>query len=185
VYVGHAALAIFAKAKRPRVPIALLVPLAFAPDWIEWLGGLLGRHERTLSHSLVSLGIGASLAALLYWLATRAAADAIVVWLTYASHWPADFVTGLKPTWPGGPTVGLALYNHPVWDAVLECALVVLAWVAYRRSLRPEVQRRAIAVLVPLGLVAMQIAFEAIQRPTVEISAVQIPATLDPHPSTL
>jgi hypothetical protein len=81
----------------------------------------------------VSVGVGASLAALLYWLSTRATADAIAVWLTYASHWPADFITGLKPTWPGGPTVGLSLYNHPVWDAVLECAIVVLAWVAYRR----------------------------------------------------
>jgi hypothetical protein len=40
-------------------------------------------------------------------------------------------------------------------------------------------------VLVPLGLVAMQIAFEAIQRPTVEISAARIPPTLDPYPSTL
>src|SRR4051812_11176780 len=33
VYAGHAALAMFAKGVRPRISLALLVPVAFAPDW--------------------------------------------------------------------------------------------------------------------------------------------------------
>ncbi len=28
----------------------------------------------------------------------------------------SDFITGYKPTWPGGPTVGLGVYAHPWWD---------------------------------------------------------------------
>jgi len=168
VYAGHAALALLAKAKRPRVPIALLVPIAFAPDWIEWIADALGHHDRAISHSLVSVGIGASLTALIYWLTTRQRADAAIVWLTYVSHWPADFITGLKPTWPGGPMVGLLLYTHPVWDALLECALVVACWLAYRRTLAARTRRRAILLLIPLGLIGMQIAFEAVQYGRVE-----------------
>ena len=168
MYAGHAAIATFVKGRRPRISIALLVPVAFAPDWIEWIADALGHHDRAISHSLVSVGIGASLTALIYWLTTRQRADASIVWLTYVSHWPADFITGLKPTWPGGPMVGLLLYTHPVWDALLECALVVACWLAYRRTLAARTRRRAILLLIPLGLIGMQIAFEAVQYGRVE-----------------
>jgi hypothetical protein len=113
LYVGHVALAMVAKSARPRIPMALLVPVAFAPDWIEWFFDPTGHRNREISHSLVSVGIAATLVALAYFVTTRARADAIAVWLMYALHWPADFITGLKPTWPGGPMVGLYLYKQP------------------------------------------------------------------------
>lgn len=165
MYAGHAALATLAKGRRPRIPIALLVPVAFAPDWIEWIGDALGHYDKALSHSLVSVGIGASLVAILYWIVTREPGDASVVWLTYVSHWAVDFITGLKPTWPGGPTVGLMLYDHPLADFPLETVLIVLCWIVYRRSLPAESRRRAIVWLVPLGLIGMQIVFEALSDP--------------------
>jgi len=164
VFVGHAALALFAKANRPRVALALLVPVAFAPDVIELVADALGHHNREISHSLVSVGIGATVVALVYWLVNRVAAEAAVVWLTYVSHWPADYITGLKPTWPGGPMAGLLLYTHPTADACLESALVVLAWLAYRQSLPAATRRRPILLLVPLGLIAMQVAFNRMQE---------------------
>jgi membrane-bound metal-dependent hydrolase YbcI (DUF457 family) len=159
VFAGHAALALLVKAKRPRVPLALLVPVAFAPDCIELAADLLGHQNREISHSLMSVGIGATIVALAYWLATRAAGDAVAVWLTYVSHWPADYLTGLKPTWPGGPMVGRLLYTRPVLDAWLECALVVVCWLAYRQSL-VVARRRARLMLVPAGLIALQLAFD-------------------------
>lgn len=165
MYAGHAALATLAKGRKPRIPIALLVPVAFAPDWIEWVGDALGHHDKMLSHSIVSVGIGATLAAVIYWLASRRVAEASVVWLTYASHWPADFITGIKPTWPGGPQVGLMLYSHVLADVVVECALIALCFFFYRRSLAPEARRRAIVWLVPFGLIAMQIAYGAVSDP--------------------
>jgi len=164
VFAGHAALALFAKANRPRVALALLVPVAFAPDVIELVADALGHHNREISHSLVSVGIGATVVALVYWLVNRAAADAAVVWLTYVSHWPADYITGLKPTWPGGPMAGLLLYTRPTADACLESALVVLSWLAYRQSLPAATRRRSILLLVPLGLIAMQVAFNRMQE---------------------
>lgn len=166
MYAGHVALATLAKARRPRIPIALLVPVAFAPDWIEWVLKGFGNENRMWSHSLVSVAIGSCVVAFVYWAATRQAGDSVVVALTYLSHWGADFITGIKPTWPGGPWVGLMLYDHAIGDVIVECGLIVLCWLAYRRSLPAVSRGRAIALLVPLGLIAMQIGFAAIQNPT-------------------
>ena len=146
--------------------MALLVPVAFAPDWVEWIFAQLGHQNREISHSLISVGVGATIVALTYIAVTRATMDGVVLWLTYASHWPADFITGRKPTWPGGPIVGLQLYDHPLRDVVLESALVVVCWLIYCRSLQAVSRKRAINVLIPLGLVGMQILFEAINHPT-------------------
>lgn len=165
MYVGHAALATLAKGRRPRIPLALLVPVAFAPDWVEWIGDAFGYSNRALSHSIVSVAIGATVVALIYWLTSRSSADAFVVWLTYASHWPVDFITGIKPTWPGGPDVGLMLYDHAIADVVVESVLVVLCCLYYRRSLPPVARRRSIFWLIPLGLIGMQLAYGAISDP--------------------
>jgi len=165
VYAGHAAIATFVKGRRPRISIALLVPVAFAPDWIEWIADILGHQDRMLSHSLVSVGIGATIVATLYAIVTRELADAGWVWMTYASHWAADYITGTKPTWPGGPQVGLMLYSRPVWDVVLESVIILLCWLVYQRSLPLEARRRAIGWLAPVGLIAMQIVCISLQDP--------------------
>ena len=166
MYAGHAAIAALLKGKRPRVPIALLVPIAFAPDWIDSFSHVVHRANSNLSHSLLSVAIGATLCGLLYWLWSRNAGGALVVWLAYASHSPADLITGIKPTWPGGPMVGFGLYSHPGWDLLVESVLVVLCWLVYRGSLPTESRRRSIGWLMPLGLIGMQVVFEALQRPT-------------------
>ncbi len=165
MYAGHAALALVAKAKRRAIPIAILVPVAFAPDWIKVLLSYLGHENRMVSHSLVSVGAGATIVAVLYFLYCRSAADAAVLWLTYASHWPADYITGIKPTWPGGPQVGLLLYTHPLADVIVESVLVVICYLVYRRSLPEASRKRAIGWLIPLGLIGMQIVFAAVQAP--------------------
>jgi len=105
----------------------------------------------------------------------RQRGDALAVWLLYLSHWAADFITGSKPTWPGGPTVGLGLYGHPVWDCVVECAVIVVAWFAYRRSFGPAIRRRIGVALVPLGLIALQVGFELIQTPEIRAAVRELP----------
>jgi len=163
VYVGHAAIAALLKGKRPSVPIALLVPVAFAPDWIDSFSHVFHNANNELSHSLPSVAIGASLCGLLYWLWSKNAGDALVVWIAYASHWPADYITGIKPTWPTGPMVGLGLYSRPVWDFLIESAFVVVCWLVYRKSLPAESRRRSIGLLIPIGLIGMQVVFETLQ----------------------
>jgi membrane-bound metal-dependent hydrolase YbcI (DUF457 family) len=167
VYAGHAAIALLSKGLRPRVSLAVLVPVAFGPDWIEWMLTLAGRPNRMVSHSLVSVVACATLVAIVYWLFKRNAGDAAVVWLTYFSHWPADFITAFKPTWPGGPEVGLGLYAHPVADVFVESLVVIACWLVYRRSLPSAGQRSRLGLLVPFGLIVMQVGFHVIQEPEV------------------
>ena len=168
MYAGHAAIAMAVKGLCPRIPIAVLVPVAFAPDWVQWVVGLSGRQNRMYSHSLVSVGVLASVAALAYWPWSRQPRDAVFVWLTYVSHWPADFITGIKPTWPGGPEVGLGLYAHPLADIALESGVVALCWLVYRASLPRKSRRDRIGWLMPIGLMAMQVGFAVIQEPEVK-----------------
>lgn len=166
MYAGHAALALYAKARRQRLPLLLLVVVAYAPDWIEWLfqAARPGHGSAAfVSHSIVSVLVGSTIVAALALIAHRPRADAVALWLLYVSHWLADFVTGLKPTWPGGPTVGLHLYDHPWWDFAIEAVVVAAAWIAYRRSLPPSPRRR-LAVLIPAGLLAFQVGFLVVMR---------------------
>ncbi len=163
MYAGHAALALAAKGKRPRLPIWLLVPVAFAPDWIQWTIQALGHRNAEYSHSIVSVLTFASIVALGYWLATRRTGDSVVLWLLYLSHWAADLITGLKPTLPGGPYVGLGIYSRPGVDFAVESIVIVACWWVYRRSFPPERRRSLLMPLVPLGLVALQLGFGLLQ----------------------
>jgi membrane-bound metal-dependent hydrolase YbcI (DUF457 family) len=130
--IGHAAVALIAKRARPTVSLVALGLAAYGPDILDGLGALVRVKNRELSHSLVSLFVFATLSAGLYFVRHRNLGDAFAVWLVYVLHWPADFITGNKPTWPGGPTVGLNLYDRPTWDWTLETALfavaVLIAW---------------------------------------------------------
>lgn len=166
MYVGHAALALLVKARRPQIAVALLVPVAFGPDWVQWGFQLFDLNNRGLSHSLPAVFAYALAAAVAYRVVGRASpANAAIVALLWISHWPADFITGTKPTWPGGPDVGLLLYDHQYADIAVECAMTVLCWLAYRAALPPE-RRNAGAVWVALcGLVAIQLVFSYIQGP--------------------
>lgn len=165
MYAGHAALALLVKGRRPRIPLLLLVPVAFAPDWIDLLSHVVHRPSPMVSHSILSVAIGATALAVAYGLARRAVTDAAVVWLTYASHWPADYLTGYKPTWPGGPWLGQMLYARPTADLVVESVLVLICWLVYRRSLSPTARRHPASYLIPIGLIAMQLAFTELENP--------------------
>jgi hypothetical protein len=144
--LGHIAFALLARTARPRLPLALLVPIAYGPDVVEIAFDVLGNHNRILSHSLVSVGLLATVTALAVGWWRRSGADALAVWLVYASHWPADFITGLKPTWPGGPEVGLRLYGRPALDWTIELALLAACWLVYRKLSSPS-DRMALATV--------------------------------------
>ncbi len=161
MYIGHAGLALFAKSRRQRLSLALLVAVAFAPDWIEWsLGAKRGQATRAtmLSHSIPSVLAGAALVGIVAFAARRRWSEALTRFLLYASHWAADFLTGRKPTWPHGPVMGLALYDHPLADFALESALAVACSLAYLRGI-PQEGRRIPGWTVPVVLVGLQAAF--------------------------
>jgi hypothetical protein len=158
MFVGHAALALLAKAARPRPPMVLFLAAAFGPDLLEWGLAAAGHHDRVLSHSLVAVGAAALIAAVAYVMVAKGTVvDGVVVAALWISHWPADFLTGIKPTWPGGPDVGLNLYTLPSVDLAMESALVVFAWLVYRRTVKGR--RRGWWAWIPVGLIAAQCAY--------------------------
>jgi hypothetical protein len=162
VYIGHAGLALFAKSRSRRLSLALLVAVAFAPDWIEWALGVkagnTGSRATMLSHSVVSVAIGATLAALAALAARRTWREAFTLFALYTSHWLADFLTGRKPTWPHGPVLGLMLYDRPMIDFGMEAVLAVACSLAYLRTLPPG-EGRVPRWTLPVLLVALQAAF--------------------------
>lgn len=133
MFTGHAAIALFAKRAHPTLPLWLLLAAAYASDGIELFLNLLRvpdyRVVALISHSIVGDLVFATGLGLLWLLFRRDASGALLLGATLLSHWPADFLTGQrKPTWPGGPEVGLFLYEHNVLDFVIEGALLLVAW---------------------------------------------------------
>jgi hypothetical protein len=81
----------------------------------------------------------------------------LLVAAVVVSHALGDYLTGIKPTWPGGPMIGLQLYKRPVIDFVIESLVIFAGWFLYRRSL-PENRRSTEPMFTLLGsLVVIQI----------------------------
>lgn len=73
------------------------------------------------------------------------------------SHWVLDFVTHRPdmPLWPGGPRVGLGLWNSVPATIAVEAVMFAAALWIYVRTTRPRdgVGRRAFVAFVVLVLV--------------------------------
>jgi hypothetical protein len=112
------------------------------------------------SHSVPAVVLFALVGFTLYGLKSRDWTAALVIAGVIVSHMVLDWITGYKPTWPGGPTIGLGLYTHPVADFIVEGALIVVGAVLYGRTLPPR-QRPWIDVSIMLGaLLALQLGID-------------------------
>jgi hypothetical protein len=140
VYAGHIGFALGAYSLRKTLPLWLLLIAAQIPDWLD--AGLCvadasrGEYGQ-YTHGLIPVGIAAIAFALLAYGMTRDITGALIVAVVVASHWGLDYFTGIKPTWPGGPIVGMNLYARPLVDVTLESATILVGWLLYRRTL-PE-----------------------------------------------
>jgi hypothetical protein len=174
MFSGHFGLSYAAKRAAPRVSLATLV---LAAQWLDTLWPvflLLGvEHVRIdpgntrltpfdfydypWSHSaaaaaLWGLGFGA-----VHFALKRSARTAALLGALVFSHWVLDLLTHRPDLqlWPGGPRVGLGLWNAPVAETVLEAALYFGGAAIYFRATRPRdrVGRWAawvFAALIPL-----------------------------------
>jgi hypothetical protein len=161
MYGGHVGIALAGKGYRSTVPLWLLLIATQLPDWTDAVvcaTGIESPPSGMLSHSLPAVAVLAAVLALLYYVVARDVAAAALVAAIVASHAVADYATGLKPTWPGGPFIGLRLYQHPALDFILEAAVIVIGWMIYRRSVPPERRNSNPVNLLLFSLLLLQLA---------------------------
>jgi membrane-bound metal-dependent hydrolase YbcI (DUF457 family) len=171
VYLGHVGVALGAKGVRPRIALLALLIAAYAPDWVDSGLCIVGAYNPRgmLSHSFAAIAVLAALAIAAYASNTRDFVGALVVAAVVVSHMLLDWVTGYKPTWPGGPMIGLRLYARPALNLIVEGLVILAGVMLYRRSLPPRT-RGWIDVGVMLGaLVAMQAGIIVVRALTVSL----------------
>lgn len=170
MFVGHYATALAAKRVAPRAPLALLV---FAAFWIDLLWPVLlllgvetvrivpgitlmtplDFESYPVSHSLLAVaGLGALVGGLAWWRLR----DARAAWVTGAvvvSHWVLDWLTHRPdlPLWPGGPRVGLGLWDSMAGTLGVEGLLLAAGVWLYASGSRP---RRPVGRWAFVGLTA-------------------------------
>jgi membrane-bound metal-dependent hydrolase YbcI (DUF457 family) len=153
--IGHAAVAFAARRAAPRAPLTLLTTAAFFADLLWPIFLLLGWEtvritpgitvmtpldftSYPISHSLVTLIGWGVLFGLLARAITRDRAAAWWVGALVVSHWVLDALVHRAdmPLWPGGPRVGLALWNAPAVEVPLEVLMLVAGLALYVRATR-------------------------------------------------
>lgn len=160
MYAGHLGFGLGAYSFRKTVPLWLLLIAAQLPDWLD-AGYCIADIDRgpygLYSHGFTPIAIAAVVTALFTYALIRDAKGALIVALVVASHWGLDYFTGIKPTWPGGPVVGMNLYARPIVDVVMESATILVGWLLYRRTLPKSVRNHGWTYATLFALCALQV----------------------------
>jgi hypothetical protein len=150
LFLGHFATAYAAKRLAPRASLGALFAAAELPDLVWPVLVAAGVERATIapgdtaftplrfddypfSHSLATVAaLGAAFGALHFW-RKRRAVDAVVLAALAIGHWVLDFVSHRAdmPLWPGGPRLGLGLWNSVPGTIAVELALFAAGlWLA-------------------------------------------------------
>jgi len=144
LFLGHFALAFAAKRKAPKASLGALIAAAQVPDLIWPVLVLTGAETVRIdpgntavtpldfvsypwSHSLLMDAVWAVLAGLTYFAFKRDRAGAVWIGLLVLSHWVLDWISHRPdmPLWPGGPKVGLGLWESVPATVAVEGALFI------------------------------------------------------------
>ena len=134
--IGHLGVALGARALKRDAPLSWLVAASFAPDIVDLAVPAIetchapGFH----SHSLPAVALLATLIALLARWQLKSWRLAGVMAALTVLHVVADYITGDKVLWFGGPIVGLDLYDWPWADLVVESCVIGTGWWMFRRA---------------------------------------------------
>src|SRR3954466_7488358 len=122
MYIGHVGAALAGKRVRRSIGLLVLLVATYTPDWVDTGLCLAGQYnpDGVLSHSIPAVMLFALVGLLIYAASTRDWSGALVVAAVIVSHLILDWLTGNKPTWPGGMMIGLKLYEHPILDFFAE-----------------------------------------------------------------
>lgn len=175
MFIGHFAVGLASKRIAPRASLGVLMA---APNLLDllWPVFLLLGWEQVridpgntaftpldfvsypISHSLLTACGWGTLFALLYWLVARYVRGAVVIACSVVSHWVLDFIVHRPdlPLYPGGPRVGLGLWNSVPAAIALEVAMYAAgAWLYLSMTrARNRVGSYALWAFLAFGLVA-------------------------------
>ena len=158
MFIGHFAVGLAAKRAAPRTSIGSLTLAAVFLDALWPLFLLLGLERAEvapgspnsflflnftyypISHSLVMAVVWSVVFAFVYRVRTHYGPGTLWVGLLVLSHWVLDFLVHVQdlPLWPGGPKVGLGLWNLPAVVVVLESAMFLAGVWIYASMTRPR-----------------------------------------------
>ena len=162
MYIGHVGAALAAKRVRTSIGLLVLLVATYTPDWVDaglCVAGVYNPQEM-LSHSIPAVLLFALVGFVAYAAATRDWTGAMVIAAVILSHLFLDWITGYKPTWPGGPMIGLQLYDHPLADFVAEGVVILIGAFLYGRTLPPR-RRPWVDISVMLGaLLSLQLTID-------------------------
>jgi hypothetical protein len=150
VFIGHNAVGFASKRLAPRTSLGWLMAAPMFLD-IIWPVFLLTGVEKVRiqrgitamspfdftyypwSHSLLMAVVWSIVFGGVYGAVTRYWRGAGVLAAGVLSHWVLDFVTHRPdlPLYPGGPKVGLGLWNHPIAALAIESALFAIGMLIY------------------------------------------------------
>ena len=155
MFIGHFAVGFAAKKFAPRSSLAVLLAAPLFLD-ILWPVFVLAGWEQVRiapgntrftalefvsypwSHSLVMSVVWATVFALIYQIIARYWPGAAVIWLGVLSHWVLDWVVHGPdmPLYPGGPRIGLGLWNSIAGTMVVELGMFTAGVWLYVRVTR-------------------------------------------------
>jgi len=157
VFIGHFAVGFAAKRAAPRTSLTVLLTAALFLDvlWpiFLWLGieqvrihpgdtrfTPLEFVSYPWSHSLLMALVWSGIVAVLYRMRTAYVVGAVWTGLLVFSHWVLDFVSHRAdlPLYPGGPKVGLGLWNSVTATAVTEITMFVAGLAIYLATTRAK-----------------------------------------------
>jgi hypothetical protein len=162
MYIGHVGAALAAKRARRSIGLLVLLVATYTPDWVDTGLCLAGAYnpEGMLSHSIPAIALLALVGFAAYAIATRDWTSSDLVAAVIVSHMFLDWITGYKPTWLGGPMIGLRLYDHPIADFIAEGVVIGIGALFYARTLPPR-RRPWIDVSIMVGaLLALQLGID-------------------------
>jgi len=155
MFIGHYALGLAAKRLAPNTSLGTLFAAPTLADLLWPIFLLLGWEHAHLepganpfltlwlddypiSHSLFTLIVWGALFGFLYQRRGGDQRAALVIAALVVSHWVLDFITHRpdEPIYPGGPEVGLGLWNYVAATVIVETLMLLAGVMIYLRNTR-------------------------------------------------
>jgi len=195
VFIGHFALGFAARRAAPKTSLGWLIT---APIWLDAVWPVLvalgverfriapgdtvytplAFDHYPWSHSLLMSAVWGLLLGGLVWRVTGDGRGAGVVAALVVSHWVLDWVTHRPdmPLWPGGPKLGLGLWNSVPATMIIEGLMFVAGVALYLRATRARDRTGSIALWALVLFLAVSYLASSFGPPPPSQNAVIVPA---------